>query len=336
MAVNAAQIVEGHYQGSAEVIVECDEADGTDIVIYRYVNGSATLIGTAELGNDTGLGSGSSRVPLTENIAIGNQLVAYVEEQWNQGGDPVIVYELSNGLRTGWRNAQIVYLDGDVEITYEEYTARGGLEIADVYDPQASINNTVNRCGDAPKQFADATLILEKTTADLGAGVVNVEYATIGNFNPALGMARVQWDGGAITQDYQQTFVFADNGDHVVKIYPENLDYETKEFPFTVAVDAGTPAPAVVDIRAIAYEINPVSNRQVSALAYSDRQLESRVVGLNDGTHGSGAWVAMTGFTGGKWLQPIPFQNVINGTYNVDFRVQGTADVVSVPLLVDF
>jgi len=336
MAVNAAQIVEGHYQGSAEVIVECDEADGTDIVVYRYGNGTATLVGTAELGNDTGLGSGKSRVPLTENISIGNQLVAYVEEQWNQGGDPVTVYELSDGLRTGWRGPDVIYLNGDVEISYEEYTQIGGQEIASVYDPQATINNTVNRCGDAPKQFADATLILEKTTADLGAGVVNVEYATTGNFNPALGAARVQWDGGAITQDYQQTYVFADNGAHTVKIYPENLDFETKEFPFTVAVAAGTPAPAVADIRAVAYEINPAANRQVTVLAYSDRQLESRIVGLDDGTHGSGVWVAMSGSTGGKWQQPIPFQNVPNGNYNVDCRVQGTVTVVTVALKVDF
>src|SRR6187549_939406 len=108
MAVNSAQIDEGHYQGSAEVIVSCDEADGTDILVYKYVNDVATLVGTAQLGNDTGLGSGYSRVPLTTNIAIGNILIAYVEEQYNQGGDPRVVYELANGEKTGWQNPSVV------------------------------------------------------------------------------------------------------------------------------------------------------------------------------------------------------------------------------------
>lgn len=331
MAVNAVQVIEGHYQGSAEVIVECDEADGTDIVVYKFVNGTASLIGTAELGNDTGLGSGHSRVPLTENIAIGNQLVAYVTERWNQGGDPVTVYELADGQKTGWRNPSVIYDADGNQISYTEYTQEGGLEIASVYDPQSSINNTVNRCGDPPKQFADATLIGEYKIVSL----VNAFVATIGGFNNALGAPRASWDGGAIEQVYQKTFLIADNGDHTVRIYPENLDFEYKDIDFTVAVAAGTPTPAITDIRTGAYELNPFG-AQVSLLAYADRQLESRVPGRDDGVHGVSAWVAMSGGYSGKWQQPIPFQNVPNGTYNAEYRVQGTTDVLTVSLVVSF
>jgi hypothetical protein len=331
MAVNAAQITEGHYQGSAEVIVECDEADGTVIVVYKYVNDVATQVGTATLGNDTGLGSGMSRVPLSVNIAIGNQLVAYVVEQYRQGGDPRFVYELGNGYKTGWRSPDVVY-EGDITISYDEYTQEtNGQEIASIYAPESTINNTVNRCGDAPKQFVDASLTIQYTTADLGSGPVNAVTVTAGGFNNAIGSPRFKWDGGAFEQVYQKTYVIAQNGAHTVEIFPETLNYQSKLINFNINVAAGTPTPAVGDINAAAYEINPVSNRSVTLLAYSTRQLESRIVGLD-----TGLFVAMNGQTGRKWLQPAPFQNVPNGTYNGEIRVQGTTTAFPVVVIVDF
>lgn len=330
MAVQAAQITSGHYQGSAQVVVECDMVDGTDIVVYRYVNDVATLVGTGELGNDITLGSGKAAVALTENIAIGNQLVAYVDEQYKQGGDPRIVYEEVTGIKTGWESATTVLLSNGSEVTYEEYTQLGGQEIAKWYAPEQSINNTVDRNNQPPKQFADATLVLQHTTADLGAGVVNVVIATIGNFNPALGSPRIKWDGGAFEQVYQKTYAIAQNGAHTLTVYPENLNYETKTISFTINVAAGTPAPTVTDINAAAYEVNNFNN-SLAIIAYSDRQLESRVIGL-----GTGLFVAMSGGTSRKWQQPAPFLNVPNGTYDVEVRVQGTVAVFAYKAIISF
>jgi len=77
--VYTVEIFSGHFQGSSEVYATCNEADGTDIVLWKFSNGVDLQIGTGTIGNDAGYGAGYVKITLEDNIAIGDLLVAYVD-----------------------------------------------------------------------------------------------------------------------------------------------------------------------------------------------------------------------------------------------------------------
>jgi len=327
MAINTVEILSGHYQGSAEIIIECDAVEGTEIVLYKFVNGTKTQIGSGLIAD--GIESGKARIELTENIAIGNIVQGYVEEFGLQGGEPIVVYEATTGIKTGWRNPSLV-LDGEVESDYDIYLANGGLEIASKYEPTATINNTVTRTQDDNTNRIDFVIEQKYTTSEIGGDIVNVCVVTVKGFNNAIGNPSISWDGEPLEQTYQKTYVSSQNGEHTVNVVSESINYIEKQTSFTVNISDVAVEPSVTDIWSSSYGINPVADRQVFLSAFSNLPLESRIL-----ISGSEVFTAMTGSTGSRFEQ-VPILNVPNGNYVGEIRVTGTTAVLTVDVRVTF
>lgn len=325
--INTVEIEEGHFEGSAEIIVSCDEPAGTDVVLYKFVNGVDTQIGAATMAN--GVGAGFSRIELTANIAKGDIIVGYIDEFGKQGGKPVIVYEATTGIKTGWRNPDIIQI-GSTEQDYSNYIAAGGKEIADIYAPESTINNTVQRIGDKSAQIIDFILEQTYTTAEIEEEIVNVCVVTVKGFNNAIGNPSISWNGGALEQTYQKTFVSSQNGDYELTVVPENGVFQEKTIEFTINIVDTELDPVVSDIWAASYEVNPVANRSVGLNAYSYYPLECRIL-----VTGSETFAAMTSNTGSRWGQ-APILNVPTGTYVGEIRLTGTTQVRTVDVRVTF
>lgn len=327
--INTAEIISGHYEGSSNVLVACNEAsDVNDIVIYKFVDGVGILVGTGTLGN--GGTAGQCNVSISEVIVAGNILVAYLNEIGNQGGSPVIVYENTTYTKTGWRVPQTVNVDGE-EISYTDYLDLGGKAIADIYAPELTINNTVPRSGNGIDGFIDAYVEIAYTTQEIESEVVNVCVVTVKGFNEAIGSPRIEWDEGESEQVYQKTYVFADNGVHSLIIFPELENLKTKEITFTVNVASDTPTATITDIWSASYGINPEASRTVFLSAYSSRQLESRLLIV-----GTESFTLMTSNSGSRWEQNPYSYNVPTGTHVGEIRVQGTTDVLTIDVRVTF
>lgn len=321
--INTAEIVSGHYQGSTSCVVECDEADGTDIVVYKFVNGTKTLVGSGVLA------VGVADVEYTENIAIGNILQAYVDEFGKQAGEPVIVYEETENIKTGWRNPETVF-DGTNETSYDDYFAAGGVEIASKYAPESTINNTVVRNGNGVRDFIDFYLEKSYTTAEVESEIVNVCVVKIAGFSNAIGNPFVSWDGGVNEQTYQKTYLLADNGDHEIIVYPESSTAQSKTVEFNINIASDVPDPDTSAIWSSSYGINPEASRTVFLTAFSNSPLESRLL-----ITGSETFSAMTGQSGSRWNGTYAY-NVPAGTYVGEIRVTGTTAVKTVDVKITF
>lgn len=321
--INTAEIISGHYQGSAFCVVECDEADDTVIVVYKFVNGTKTLVGSGVLA------VGVANINYTENIAIGNILQAYVDEFGKQAGQPVIVYEETTNIKTGWRNPETVF-DGTNETSYEDYFAAGGVEIASKYAPESTINNTVVRNGDGVRDFIDFYIEKSYTTAEIDAEIVNVCIVKIAGFSNAIGNPFVSWDGGTNEQTYQKTYLLADNGDHEIIVYPESSTSQSKTVEFNINIATDVPDPDTSAIWSSSYGINPEANRTVFLTAFSNLPLESRLLII-----GSESFTAMTGQSGSRWNGTFAY-NVPAGTYVGEIRVTGTTAVKTVDVKITF
>lgn len=328
--INTVEIVSGHYQGSTDIIVSCNEAADTIIVLYKYTANVKTYIGTGLIGNDVEvLGAGFSRIFLEENISIGDIILGYVDEYGKQGGQPVLVYEETTGIKTGWRNPVTVF-DGTNESTYESYLAAGGIEIASKYAPEQTINNTVARTGDQTQDFIDFYLEKEYTTAEIDEEIVNVCIVTLKGFSNAIGNPFVSWDEDASEQTYQKTYLLADNGDHEAIVYPETSTAQSKTVEFNVNIATDIPDPDTSSIWSASYGINPEANRTVFLSAFSNSPLESRLLII-----GSESFTAMTGQSGSRWYGTYAY-NVPSGTYVGEIRVTGTTAVKTVDVRVTF
>lgn len=332
--VNTVEIIEGHYQGSNQITVAGNLVDETAIVIYRSVGNVHTLAGTGEIGNDISLGPGYGYVYLTENISEGDILVAYVEERGKQGGNPVLVYIDTENIKTGWRNPSSVVVS-DVDLTYAAYLTAGGAEIADIYSPDSTINNTVDRQGYVENKYIDFSVELKYTTATISNILTNVCIVTVSNFSAAIGNPRIIWDINnpgrpEATQVYQKQFLFAENGTHTVTVLPENDLFGDKTFEFTIAVAGTTPSPSTTEIWSYGYGINPEQNRTVYLTAFSNQSLESRLL-----ITGSETFSPMFSNSGSRWIGSFT-DNVPTGNYTGEIRVIGTSAVVTVTVKVTF
>lgn len=327
--VNTVEIIEGHYQGSNQITVAGDLSNGTAIVIYRSVGDVHTLVGSGEIGNDSGLSAGYGYVYLTENISEGDILVAYVDERGKQGGNPVLVFIDTENTKTGWRNPSAVVVEG-VDLTYAAYLTAGGVEIADIYSPDSTINNTVDRQNYTDDKYIDFIVELKYTTATILSVLTNVCIVTVRNFSDAVGTASISWDGGALEQVYQKTFVFADNGTHEIDVFAESSLFKSKKLTYTIAVAATTPAPTTTEIWSYGYDINPEANRTVFLSAFSNQSLESRLL-----ITGSETFSPMFANTGSRWSGLYAY-NVPAGNYTGEIRVIGTSAVVTVTVKVTF
>lgn len=326
--INTAEITSGHYQGSSQLIVECNETDGTDIVVYRYTNGVQTLVGSGVIGNSD-FGAGISLISLYENIAIGNILQACVDEFGKQSGEPVIVYESGENIKTGWRNPQTVF-DGTNETSYDNYFAAGGVEIASKYAPESTINNTVVRIGNIPRNFIDFYIEVKYSTDIIDGDIKNICIVTVKGFSDAIGNPYISWDGSMKEQIHQKTYLAASNGNHTIEVFPEAHTLQSKSGNFNVNIATIVLDPETADIWESSYEINPEASRSVALNAYSFYPLECRIVGL-----GGGTFAAMTGNIGSRWAQ-APILNVPSGTYVGEIRVTGTTAVKTVDVRITF
>lgn len=327
--VNTVEIIEGHYQGSNQITVAGDLANGTAIVIYRSVGDVHMLVGSGEIGNDSGLSAGYGYVYLTENISEGDILVAYVDERGKQGGNPVLVFIDTDNIKTGWKSPSTIFLGND-ELSYQQYLTAGGAEIADIYSPESTINNTVERQQYTDDKFIDFIVELKYTTATISSVLTNVCIVTVRNFSDAVGTASISWDGGALEQVYQKTFVFADNGTHEIDVFAESSMFKSKNVTFAIAVAATSPSPSTTDIWSYSYGINPDADRTVYLSAFSNQSLESRLL-----ITGSETFTPMTSSSGSRWTGTYAY-NVPAGNYTGEIRVVGTSAVVTVTVKVTF
>ncbi len=330
MAVTVPLIESGYYGGSPKVAVACDLAAGTTIVLYKFVNDVDVLVGSGTLGNDVDLGAGRTRIDLTTNIAEGNQLMAYVTEIGNQASKPKTVKRYQDGdeILTGWSEPDLVITDTGSTL-YLDFLEQGGSEIADKYTPSPTINTVVPRFGTRLKQIATGNVVIVQSPGTPTGSAV----ASVVNTSPALGAARAKWDSGPIQGVLQKTFTSADNGSHTVEVIPESASGESTVIPFEInIIDGGTP-PVTTAIWSAGYEINPVADRQVSLIAYSDSPLEARIKDIPGYT--GNTWVAMSGGTGAKYNM-APYTNVPAGTYVGEVRRIGTVEVYTVDVRIKF
>jgi len=83
-------------------------------------------------------------------------------------------------------------LVGANEASYDTYLQDGGFQIADIYAPEATINNTIPREANPNAKFIDFTIEKSYTTQLISSVVTNVCIVTIKNFTAAMGSPRAK------------------------------------------------------------------------------------------------------------------------------------------------
>lgn len=269
---NLAAIVLGAVHGSTSVVVNCLQANGTTIVLYRstYHLGSGTITGN----------TCTIAVPA---LAEGDIIQASVTTRGNLCDEPVSVVA-NTAPPTGWQRAQTVVVrtsQGEETLTVEAYQERYGHLPPATYDPSARINVI------APPPDPDVVLpippagILFDVRVECAVGSTTVTVQNVAN---QLGNPLVRWTPtGNFSNSFQRTYT--QPGTVTIAVKGEgSADVVTRTVAYDVFNPPALPNPPASDILAFGYDAGYTGSGigVATFIINSLRDCETRLEGVDN------------------------------------------------------
>lgn len=303
-----AYVYSGAFVGSTEVKVRCFDSNGTTIYLYQ---------GDSQLGIEA-LDSSDAVFTISPLQYSPDGLIAYVDEIGNRtGGITPISLKDDTKEYTGWKTPQSVSIDGQADISYEDWKTATGLELPDVYEPSLMVNN--NPLVDSLLSFANAKISFDLVINNNAGNCI----VTVTNVVNSQGGFTIKFDTGIIGSNTTKTYTTAGTYQVTVTDIADNSNSITKTY--TLAPTAPTtPSTSAIEVFWIDMSFLDSGERVGFVAGYCSSQLQYKI----DGYAGD-VWLDGEGGSNNRWYKI--FGNLASGTtITVRVRVKSnTSDTKS-------
>jgi len=286
-----AYVYEGAFIGSTEIKVRCFDSSGTFIYLYQ----GDSQLGLSFLENSEAV----FIIPPLQYSPEG--LIAYVDEIGNRtGGVTPISLKDETKEYTGWKTPDTISINGQPDVSYEDWKTATGLELPDIYEPSLMVNN--NPSIDSLLSFANAKIVFDLViNNNAGSSIV-----TVSNVKNNKGGFTIKFDNGIVGSNTTKTYTTA--GTYQVTV----TDTSDSENILTKTYTLAPTAPEIPSTSAIEFFwIDPSTNEMGELGGFTAGFCSSQLQFKVDGYYGD-AWVDGEGGSNNRWHKI--FGNLARGT----------------------